>query len=759
MPTETSRPHRFTELFGGLPGDGKIASLARAAARAGYAVMPIKPGSKYPLCTLTARQAVAADKAAAIAARETGRRNWERVRHDCGKSHATTDPNVAHRVFTRLADKHPDLNLAVEVAASRCLVVDADTANELASFTTLWARQENEPALKNAAPTVRSPGVQSDDGQWRHSQGGHYWFLLPDDVELGDLTGTTCIPIGDDPDSPAQLKVTGYVLVPPSVRPEGVYRMASDAYIAPSWLIDHVTTAVDGRRITRNHRADRCLDESDTVSLAQSTIAWSEVLAPRGWDLHYKVDRCGCEIWTAPGEHASPKSATAHDPGCGQFDTPDGFLHLWTDNPPPGISESGSRTLSKIQVVAWSDHGGDMGTAMETLAIPRSVSQPTVLPKDDAKHLASVLDDDDPDDEDDEPAEEVSPVDALLAELISADGLDAIPALDPLIEGVLDRNSIARVIGTSGHGKSFLMLDISAHVALGRPWHGRDVAAGQVVYMVAEGVAGIRARVRAWEAHHDAALGGHVKFMPRAIQVMDQTEWMTWVAAMARIKPTLIVVDTQARVTAGINENDAKEMGVLVARCELLRQHTGACVVLVHHKGRNGDHGRGSTVVTGALDAEISVTKQGPGRVTVVSEKQKDREDFDPISLDLVKVGESAVLVAHSSVDAGSDPFKRASEITETSPVRDRVAALVHRVFAAGNGGTKAEVWAVVKERDRGTTGRPMSKATFYRAWAQLEESDALIVNETDAGKRWQLDLAEAVRLGLHRSVNDLPES
>jgi RecA/RadA recombinase len=360
---------------------------------------------------------------------------------------------------------------------------------------------------------------------------------------------------------------------------------------------------------------------------------------------------------------------------------------------------------------------------------------------------ADESDDADEDSESEEDDEtEQDPIDALIAELIPASELGNIPPPVPLIEGILDRNSLARVIGTSGHGKTFVMLDLAAHVASGRPWLGRECKQGLVVYMVAEGVSGIQDRVAAWEAHHGVELGRQALFLPRAVQVMSQLDWLIWVAAMERLKPAMIVMDTQARITVGADENAVKDMGVLVERADLLKDKTGACVVLVHHKGRQGDHGRGSTVVPAALDAEVSVTRQGKTRITILSEKQKDREDFEPISLELVKVGGSAVLVQPGT----EHPFE-SNEINENSSARDRVAALLYRTFHEGNGATQAQVYAVVKERDRGTRGKPMAKSSFYKAWAELEGDGALVLIETEAGKRWELTEAEAARLGLRR--------
>ncbi|MER6515219.1 DnaB-like helicase N-terminal domain-containing protein, partial [Nonomuraea sp. NPDC001636] len=94
------------------------------------------------------------------------------------------------------------------------------------------------------------------------------------------------------------------------------------------------------------------------------------------------------------------------------------------------------------------------------------------------------------------------PADALLAELLDASSLDNMPALDPLVGDFLHLDTLSRIIGPSGHMKSFVVIDIAAHVGTGKPWHGHHVRQGTVVYLVAEGARGIRKRVRAWEKHH-----------------------------------------------------------------------------------------------------------------------------------------------------------------------------------------------------------------------------------------------------------------
>jgi hypothetical protein len=231
----------------------------------------------------------------------------------------------------------------------------------------------------------------------------------------------------------------------------------------------------------------------------------------------------------------------------------------------------------------------------------------------------------------------------LIAELLDTDSLNNIPAMEPLIDGFLYRDTLARIIGPSGHMKSFVALDMAAHVGTGRAWRDHKVEQGTAIYLVAEGAGGIRKRVRAWEQHYGCRMTG-VKFLPRPVQAGDVLAWLTLTEACRRLEPALIIFDTQARITVGMEENNATEMGRFVARMDELRTATRACCTLIHHQGLAGDHGRGSTAVKGALQSEIRVTKKGKkgpeARIVVSSDKQKDDEELDDVAfaIEVIKI-------------------------------------------------------------------------------------------------------------------------
>lgn len=220
-------------------------------------------------------------------------------------------------------------------------------------------------------------------------------------------------------------------------------------------------------------------------------------------------------------------------------------------------------------------------------------------------------------------------VDALDAELLDTDSLSNIPRNEPLVDEFLYLNTTVRVNGASGAMKSFVMLDLAAHVATGLPWRGRKVKQGPVIYLVAEGAGGFEKRVRAWEQHYGIPIR-NLYILPRAVQV-NNVEWQALTEVCKRRAAVLIICDTQARITVGVEENSAKEMGVVVDRVEALRMKTEACVALVHHQGVQGERGRGSTSVKGAMQTELRVVRDGKGlantRITVISDKQKDDEE------------------------------------------------------------------------------------------------------------------------------------
>lgn len=248
---------------------------------------------------------------------------------------------------------------------------------------------------------------------------------------------------------------------------------------------------------------------------------------------------------------------------------------------------------------------------------------------------------------DDAPEAPENPIQQRLAELrhalVDSAGLDAITEPTPLIDGILFMDSLAWLYGKPGSAKSFVALDWAGSVGTGRSWFSRHAAQGSVLYLVAEGASGIPRRVRAWEEAAGIPMK-NVTFLPVAVQLLNAIDRQALMLLVAEQRPTLVVIDTQARVTVGADENSNGEMGKVVHVADAIRQAAGgACVLLVHHSGKNGLDMRGASAFEGAATSIIKITRERE-YVEVHSDKQKDVENFETLRLRMVPIGQSIVL-------------------------------------------------------------------------------------------------------------------
>jgi copper(I)-binding protein len=177
-------------------------------------------------------------------------------------------------------------------------------------------------------------------------------------------------------------------------------------------------------------------------------------------------------------------------------------------------------------------------------------------------------------------------------------------------------------------------------------WQERETFRGPVLYVIAEGSTGMGRRKRAWEDQAGERMT--VTFLPEPVQLAHVDDVAALVVIAAEVRPVLIVFDTQARVTVGLEENSARDMGRLVAAAEQLRSSCGACVLFVHHEPRSGENMRGSTALEGAAMTEIRASRDG-AHIMLVNVKQKETEEFAPVHLTLRSRCESAVITAKGS--------------------------------------------------------------------------------------------------------------
>lgn len=213
---------------------------------------------------------------------------------------------------------------------------------------------------------------------------------------------------------------------------------------------------------------------------------------------------------------------------------------------------------------------------------------------------------------------------------------DIQPNLDAadFVEGVLIEGSMAVVYGESNCGKTFFMTDLGLHVAMGKQWRGKEVEQGGVIYCALEGSHGISNRVAAFRKYHQLE-GQRLPFavVPYSINMLEGDVERLIDAIQAAAEPfgcpvKMVVIDTLARAMAGGDENGPSDMGKLVFSTKQVQQETGACVVYVHHSGKDAARGaRGHSSLRAATDTEIEVSRENKDSPSVaLAMKQREME-------------------------------------------------------------------------------------------------------------------------------------
>ncbi len=236
--------------------------------------------------------------------------------------------------------------------------------------------------------------------------------------------------------------------------------------------------------------------------------------------------------------------------------------------------------------------------------------------------------------------------------LLSLAELDAMPDLEWLIDGVLPTNSLCVLFGVPGCGKSFVALSMALTASVGDRWLGRDTRRICSLYIAAEGVLGMKYRVRAFSRRHPVESQG-LRLYPDAIQIADPAARASVVADLRaqNFTPNLIIIDTLARVAIGKDENSSRDMGEVVAAVDALRKEFSATVLLIHHTRKDGGSERGSSALRGAADVmiECKASADYEYAVELQCSKMKDAEPFEDISIGLERVkldnGKSSLVV------------------------------------------------------------------------------------------------------------------
>lgn len=307
------------------------------------------------------------------------------------------------------------------------------------------------------------------------------------------------------------------------------------------------------------------------------------------------------------------------------------------------------------------------------------------------------------------------------------------PPVRWMLRDVLPCEGVCMVYGPSRAGKTFAVLDLAMHLLSPSEttWFDRAIKnrpAG-VVYAAMEDPAGVRGRIRAWAQEHDCDVPSNLHFFDgQGFNLALEVDAAALaVAILATVgEGALLIVDTQAKASAGAEEQSAKDMGVIYANIERIAQRIKGVVMPIAHAGKDEDKGaRGSSAQVAACDMVICIKRNGEMRQWLVEKNKNGPEGtFGWFSIASSVIG----VDSETGEDLTAGYVMPTCKPMETKAVKGN-AKLAHEAFAAVMESTDAD--AVSEHAWRGEFDKrykaknPEAKpktynTTFNRALQQL---------------------------------------
>lgn len=309
----------------------------------------------------------------------------------------------------------------------------------------------------------------------------------------------------------------------------------------------------------------------------------------------------------------------------------------------------------------------------------------------------------------------------------------ALPEPNWIVRDILEQEGLTMLVGPPGAFKTFLALEVAMSVGAARerlfdtalnpdlfkineyrdPELHKNVP-NEVVYLAAEGQGFLKYRLEAWMRYYSIwtpQIRDSVRFILEPVPLWEK---------MGAKNPTVndmieaatggsvVVIDTLARATAGLNENAAEDMGAFISAIDRIRSH-GKSVIVVHHTTKDASRYRGSSALEGAADTILNVSHdKGTGLVKLSWEKQKNAAPRGPTYLSITDV-----------------PFGRYSSTGEEissivlQPVPPSTAALVGAGVSLGK--TETSMFEMLTEVKYTTEGD--LRAVLGNNWKRTAES------------------------------------
>ena len=220
---------------------------------------------------------------------------------------------------------------------------------------------------------------------------------------------------------------------------------------------------------------------------------------------------------------------------------------------------------------------------------------------------------------------EVPTKENIFEHLYAGEEIKNLPPTEWILQGRLVKKGLTALYALPGGGKSFVAIDMGLAACLGENWWGENFPANcKVLYIAAERYSEVRDRLEAACKKRGIKIPSNFKLYARPKPLQIVANYLDLIEIAETVRPDIIIFDTFAKMTLGVEENSAKEIGPIAENFSQVVFAAGPQCggLMVHHAGKNELAGlRGSTALLGALDGVWKLDKQEGGGLMLSVEK------------------------------------------------------------------------------------------------------------------------------------------
>lgn len=207
------------------------------------------------------------------------------------------------------------------------------------------------------------------------------------------------------------------------------------------------------------------------------------------------------------------------------------------------------------------------------------------------------------------------------------EALEEQPPEEWIIENLITAGSVSVFYGAPGSKKTWSLLSMAIHVAIGKDWLGFKTQPVKVLVIDEEsGEARFKRRLN--KALNGALTGEDIqlKFVCLAGFRLDDKYYAEELESLIENSGArLVIIDALCDIMTG-DENSKQYTQPVFIALRKIADKTNTALLIIHHANRNGGY-RGSSAIPGSVDLMVQIASENKSKwVYFTSEKERDIE-------------------------------------------------------------------------------------------------------------------------------------